>query len=152
VLPASAQDWSRATGRALAVPGPTPEGTDGHPRAGGPVAEGRPPVREPVIEVLYSHGCPCYPEAVALVERVRDELGVTSEVRAVLVGDQEAAERARFPGSPTVRVDGGDVEPGADPPTEITIDCRLYRHPHRLAGQPPEQWVRDALLKAIDRA
>jgi hydroxyacylglutathione hydrolase len=152
VLPASARDWSRATGQALAVPGPTPEATDGQPRAGGPVAEGRPPVREPVIEVLYSDGCPCYREAVALVERVRDEFGVTSEVRAVLIADQEAAERARFPGSPTVRVDGRDVEPGADPPTEITLDCRLYRHPHRLAGQPPEQWVRDALLKAIDRA
>jgi hypothetical protein len=123
------------------VPDRSPEAADGHPRAPGPR-----------IEVLYSHGCPCYPEAVALVERVRDELGLEAEVRAVLIADPEAAERARFPGSPTVRVDGHDVEPGADPPTEITLDCRLYRHPHRLSGQPPEHWVRDAVLKAIDRA
>jgi hydroxyacylglutathione hydrolase len=141
VLPVSAEDWSRATGQALAVPGATPEATDRHP-----------PARGPVIEVHYSHGCPCYPEAVALVERVRDELGIEAAVRAVLIADQEAAERARFPGSPTVRVDGRDVEPGADPPAEITLDCRLYRHPHRLSGQPPERWVRDALLKATDRA
>ena len=73
---------------------------------------------------------------MALVERVRDEFGIQGEVRAVLIADQEAAERARFPGSPTVRVDGRDVEPGADPPAEITLDCRLYRHPHRLTGPP----------------
>jgi hypothetical protein len=105
-----------------------------------------------VIEVLYSNGCPCYPEAVAMVERVRDELGIEAEVRTVLVADQDAAEQARFPGSPTVRIDGHDVEPGADPPAEITLDCRLYRHPHRFVGQPREEWVRDALRQAAGRA
>ena len=86
------------------------------------------------------------------MERLRDELGIKAEVRTVLIADQEAAERARFPGSPTVRVDGRDVEPGSEPVTEITLDCRLYRHPHRFAGQPREGWVRDALLRAIDRS
>jgi hydroxyacylglutathione hydrolase len=141
VLLGSAEDWSRATGRPLV----------GHDRPA-PAADGRRPAPGPVIEVLYSNGCPCYPEAVAMVERVRDELGIEAEVRTVLVADQDAAEQARFPGSPTVRIDGHDVEPGADPPAEITLDCRLYRHPHRLVGQPREEWVRDALRQAAGRA
>ena len=79
--------------------------------------------RRPVIEVLYVQECPHYPATLALVERVR------------------------FAGSPTVRVDGHDVEPGSDPATEYVLGCRLYRLEHRFAGQPEERWVREALRR-----
>jgi hypothetical protein len=102
----------------------------------------------PLIEVLYVRDCPNYAGALALVERVCVELGIDAELRSSLIGDQAAAERARFPGSPTIRVDGRDVEPGSQPPSEISLACRLYRLEHRFAGQPAEQWVRDALLTA----
>jgi hypothetical protein len=104
--------------------------------------------RRPLIEVLYVRDCPHYAGALALVERVRAELGIDTELRTSLIGDQAAAERARFPGSPTIRVDGRDVEPGSEPSAEISVACRLYRHEHGLAGQPDERWVRDALLAA----
>jgi hypothetical protein len=61
-----------------------------------------------------------------------------------------AAEEARFPGSPTVRVDGHDVEPGSEPATECIVGCRLYRLEHRFAGQPEERWIRQALLRTAD--
>jgi len=102
----------------------------------------------PLIEVLYVRDCPNYAGALALVERVRAELGIDAELRTSLISDQAAAERARFPGSPTIRVDGRDVEPGSEPPTEVSVACRLYRLEHRFAGQPAERWVRDALLAA----
>jgi len=105
----------------------------------------------PVIDVLYVEDCPNYPEALALVERVRAELGIDAELRTTMIGDQAAAEQARFPGSPTVRVDGRDVEPGSEPAVEISLACRLYRHEHHLAGQPRERWVREALLRAAGR-
>jgi hypothetical protein len=104
--------------------------------------------RRPLIEVLYTRDCPNYAGALALVERVRAELDVDAELRTSLIGDLAAAERARFPGSPTIRVDGRDVEPGSEPPAEISLACRLYRLEHRFAGQPAERWVRDALLAA----
>jgi hypothetical protein len=85
---------------------------------------------------------------LALVQRVRDALGIDAELRTILIADQAAAERARFPGSPTVRVDGRDVDPGSEPPADYTLACRLYRLEHRFAGQPEERWVRDALLPA----
>ena len=102
----------------------------------------------PLIEVLYVRDCPNYAGALALVERVRAELGIDAELRTSLISDQAAAERARFPGSPTIRVDGRDVEPGSEPPAEVSVACRLYRLEHRFAGQPAERWVRDALLAA----
>jgi hypothetical protein len=102
----------------------------------------------PVIEVLYVQDCPHYQGTLAMVERVRAELGMDTELRTTLIGDQAAAEQARFPGSPTVRIDGRDVEPGSEPATQYTVGCRLYRLEHRFAGQPEERWVREALLLA----
>jgi hypothetical protein len=112
------------------------------------MTRGRPGHR-PVIEVLYVQDCPHYPATLALIERMRAELGIDTELRTSLILDQAAAERARFPGSPTVRVDGRDVEPGSEPATEYVVGCRLYRLQHRFAGQPEERWVREALLRAI---
>jgi len=108
-------------------------------------------VSGPVIEVLYVEHCPCVSAALSLVRRVCAELGLDAEVRSILIPDQAAAERARFLGSPTVRVAGRDVEPGVELAAEYTLECRLYRHEHRLAGYPQERWVREALLAAAGR-
>ncbi|HZA80170.1 MAG TPA: hypothetical protein VFC13_01690 [Actinomycetes bacterium] len=101
--------------------------------------------------MLYVERCPCVSAALSLVQRVCAEQGIDAEIRTILVTDQAAAERARFPGSPTVRVAGRDVEPAVEPPVEYTLECRLYRHEHRLAGYPQERWVRDALVAAVGR-
>jgi hypothetical protein len=105
-----------------------------------------------VIEVLYVQDCPHYPATLALVERVRAELEIDAELRPSLILDQAGAEQARFPGSPTVRVDGRDVEPGSELVTEYLVGCRLYRLEHRFAGQPKEGWIREALLQAFGRS
>jgi hypothetical protein len=113
---------------------------------------GDPSRRRPVIEVLYVQDCPHYQDTLALVDRVRGELSIDTELRTTLILDQAAAEQARFAGSPTVRVDGRDVEPGSEPVTEYVFGCRLYRLEHRFAGQPEERWVREALLRAADQS
>jgi hypothetical protein len=106
----------------------------------------------PVVEVLYVEECPHYLAALALIERVQADLGIEAEIRIRLIPDRQAAEQARFVGSPTVRVDGRDIEPGVGPPPTFRLACRLYRHDHGLTGQPPEQWVRDALVRAAGAA
>ena len=102
----------------------------------------------PVVEVLYVEHCPNFPAALALVERVAAELGVDTQVQATMITDLAAAEHARFVGSPTVRVNGRDVDPEGELAAEYTLECRLYWHEHRLAGYPQERSVRDALLRA----
>jgi 8-oxo-dGTP pyrophosphatase MutT (NUDIX family) len=106
------------------------------------------PGHRPLIEVLYVRECPHYAGTLAMVERLRGELGIETELRTRPIGDQAAAERAGFPGSPTIRVDGRDVEPGSPSTRVASLACRLYRHEHGVAGQPAEAWVRDALLAA----
>jgi hypothetical protein len=107
--------------------------------------------RRPLVEVLYAPDCPHYPGALALVEHLLAALDIDAELRTNLIADQAAAERARLPGSPTIRVDGRDVEPRADPAASYTLACRLYRHEHGLSGRPAEHWIRDALWAAAGR-
>jgi hypothetical protein len=109
------------------------------------------PGHRPLVEVLYVPDCPHHPAALALVEQVLAASSIDAELRTRLIGDQAAAERARFPGSPTIRVDGRDVEPRAEPPVGHTLACRLYRHERGVAGQPAEQWIRDAVWAAVGR-
>jgi hypothetical protein len=102
----------------------------------------------PVIEVLHIRGCPNFPQALALVRRVRAEVGIDAEVRTTLVADQAAAERARFLGSPTIRVNGRDIEPGAKWNFEFVHGCRLYQGQHSLRALPEDEWLRQALHNA----
>jgi len=95
-----------------------------------------------VVEILYFEGCPHYAEARDSVERVSGELGLSPEIRLVRVADIAAAERLRFLGSPTVRVNGHDVEPGADERGDFAFSCRVYA---AGAGVPDERLLRDAL-------
>ena len=104
---------------------------------------------KPVVEILYFEGCPNHAEAHALVERIAAELRVDPDIHDVEVPDAEAATRFRFLGSPTVRVNGQDVEPGADERTKHVYACRVYRGEHGYSGQPDERWVRDALEEAV---
>jgi hypothetical protein len=110
---------------------------------------GRPPARPPpLIEVLTVPGCPNRDAAIALAARVRDQLGSAAEVRVLDIADQPAAEQARFPGSPTIRVDGQDIAPGAEHQQEYVCACRLYHVGHSLRGLPDQAWLRQALLAA----
>jgi hypothetical protein len=82
-----------------------------------------------------------------LIERVAGELGFEPEVRLVNVGDQEAAERLRFLGSPTIRIGGRDVDPYTQERTDYGLSCRVFRTEAGVVGQPDERWVRDAFAR-----
>ena len=99
--------------------------------------------RDVIVELLYFEGCPSYERLLPLVRRLADEADAELRVRAVETLD--AAEEERFLGSPTLRVDGVDVEPGAEARDDFGLKCRIYRSPDGQAGVPPEAWIRDAL-------
>jgi hypothetical protein len=104
--------------------------------------------RRPLVEILYFDGCPNHEPAVALVERIDHELGTGADVRLVNVADQETATRLRFLGSPTIRVDGVDVDPLTAQRSDYALSCRIFATDHGPAGQPEERWIRDALTAA----
>jgi hypothetical protein len=105
-------------------------------------------VRRPRVEILYFGGCPNHEPARALVEQVAAELGLQTEIELVEVADAETATRVRFLGSLSVRVDGRDVEPGADERSDFVLCCRVYRSERGFVGQPEADWIRSALSKA----
>ena len=102
----------------------------------------------PSVEILWFEGCPNHAPALELVEQVAGELGMRPAIELVEVPDAEAAARLRFLGSPTVRVEGQDVEPGAEERTEFVLACRIYRSEHGVTGQPHRDWIRAALVEA----
>ena len=105
-------------------------------------------MRRPLVEILYFEGCPNHEPARALVERLAAKLRIEPEIRLVEVSDADAAVEVRFLGSPTVRVDGVDVEPGAVDRRDFALSCRIYRSEDGRAEQPEELWVREALAEA----
>ena len=101
----------------------------------------------PEIELLVFDGCPNEEAARALVERVAAELSLAPRLSRVVVPDADAAERMRFLGSPTIRVNGHDIEPGADGRNNYALACRVYRTGAGVSAQPDEDWLRQALRR-----
>ena len=105
-----------------------------------------PPVR---IEILARRDCPNRGMAQIVVDRAVAVSGVPVEVQTVDVKTEAQAQRWRFLGSPSVRVDGLDVEPGSNERTDFTLADRLSRCGlGGVQGWPDELWVRSALLVA----
>ena len=102
----------------------------------------------PLVEVLTFEGCPHAEPALELVKRVLADSGVGATVRRVDVPDAEAAAAHRFLGSPTIRVNGRDIEPGITERDQYVLSCRIYRTDSGLTGEPDEQWLREALSAA----
>lgn len=97
------------------------------------------------VELLYFDGCPSYEKLLPRLRTLLDEVGAGGALALRRVESESAAERERFLGSPTVRVDGRDVDPGAGERTDFGLKCRLYRTENALEHVPPEAWIKDAL-------
>jgi hypothetical protein len=95
------------------------------------------------VELLYWRGCPSYPDAQRLLEEVL--AGRDAEVELHEVQSDEEAAAMHFPGSPTIRVDGRDIDPlGADAPPSLS--CRIYHLPDgRVSPLPPRDQIEQAL-------
>ena len=63
------------------------------------------------VRVLYTAGCAATPMTVDLVSSVARELGIQVRLHKVLVESPEQASALKFLGSPTVHVNGLDVDP-----------------------------------------
>jgi hypothetical protein len=102
-----------------------------------------------LVEMLTFEGCPHADPALALAERVVAASGVEATVRRVEIADATAAVKHRFLGSPTIRVNGVDVEPGANERDQYVFACRVYRtSTGGVKGEPEERWLRTALEAA----
>ena len=97
------------------------------------------------MELLYWEGCPSYPKALAEVREALAEQGLDPQIVELREVSTEAdAQTEHFVGSPTIRIDGADVQPPGDEPTALT--CRVYRRRDgKISPTPDPADVRDAL-------
>lgn len=96
------------------------------------------------VEILYFDGCPTYETAERTLREVLSREGIEAEVVMVSVASDEEARRLRFPGSPTIRVDGRDLFPAGER-EDWRLGCRIYATPGGLRGSPTTEMFREAL-------
>jgi hypothetical protein len=103
------------------------------------------------VELLYWSGCPSHPQALRDLQEALAEHGLDPAqviVREVCT-EGEAGEEG-FVGSPTVRLDGRDIQPPGEEPTGLT--CRVYkRRDGRISPTPDPLDVREAIRSALER-
>jgi hypothetical protein len=88
------------------------------------------------------------------VPRLRELLAqaeVYVAVRQLRVESNEAAEGDRFLGSPTLRVDGVDVDPSAGT-QRLRLEMPPVPDSSAATRSAPDAWVLNALQDARDRA
>ncbi|OJU62061.1 MAG: hypothetical protein BGO01_16860 [Armatimonadetes bacterium 55-13] len=101
------------------------------------------------VDVLVFEGCPNGDASWELVRRVAQEECPLAELRLVDVPDAESAERLRFLGSPSVQVDGEDIEASRLGDESFSYSCRVYRTEEGTSGAVPESLVREALRRRV---
>jgi hypothetical protein len=96
-----------------------------------------------VIEVLYVPGCPNHQAAIDRLRNALRSTAIDAPIQEIAVTDDAMARQLKFPGSPTIRVDGRDVESNAQ--DSYGLACRLYSNG---TGVPSL----DALRRAVEGA
>jgi hypothetical protein len=99
------------------------------------------------VEVFYFEGCPNHKPAVERVKAVLKQQGIAAELAEIEVLDVEAARAVGFIGSPTIRVNGLDIDPALRTVTETGFACRCY-----ASGIPSEDMISAALSEAQGQA
>ena len=105
--------------------------------------------QEVKIELLYFEGCPSYQTALECLEEVIKEQKLSVHVEMVKIESDEEALKNRFLGSPTVRVNGLDIEPSARERGNFSMCCRLYPEAGKMVGWPSKDLIRHAIEEAL---
>jgi hypothetical protein len=104
------------------------------------------------VELLWWRGCPSWEATLEILRGELAALGLDPEAVAVVeVRTDGEAEEQGFVGSPTIRIDGADIQAPQGEPLGLT--CRVYRlRDGRLSALPDPADIRDALTRGVGRA
>lgn len=93
------------------------------------------------LDILHIEGCPHRAPTAQLVRDVLRDLRVPVTVREVEVKSADDASRLRFFGSPTVQVEGEDIDPAVRGRTDYSFSCRIYGS----SGTPSRHLIEHAI-------
>ena len=98
-----------------------------------------------MIEILCFDKYPNYDGLEARIRALVARLGHDVPISVRRIASDAQAQEEHFLGSPTVRVNGVDVEPDAGTRCGYGLVCRVYRTDEGLQGSPPDAWIATAL-------
>ena len=101
------------------------------------------------IDLLYFEGCRNHLPSRLLLRETLDSLRREDEIHEVEIHTQAEAEMTRFVGSPSIRVNGSDIEPWARTAKRFGLSCRTYVNGSRAGGVPSRELIRRAILEGI---
>ena len=96
-----------------------------------------------LIEVLFVPGCPNHGPAIESLRNVLRSEAINAPIHEIAVTDDAMARSLKFPGSPTVRINGRDVESTSQ--QSYGLACRLYSCG---TGFPPLEMLHRAITGA----
>ncbi len=102
------------------------------------------------VEVLYFKGCPNHLPTVERVREALHKMGLHDEIREIEVDSQDKALAAAFLGSPSVRIDGVDIDPSARFARAFGLTCRTYIDGATRTGLPSRELISAAIAEQID--
>lgn len=101
------------------------------------------------IKFLYYEDCPSHDQALNRLKQVMAEEGVGAAIEIVKVDTEAQAKQLRFIGSPTIRIDGRDIDP-PPPDAYYALTCRAYRlEDGRISPLPSLAMIRRPLQQAV---
>src|SRR5438128_2658423 len=105
--------------------------------------------RTMIVDLLYFAGCPNHEPTRSLVQTILADSGIEADIREIEITDEIDAQAHKILGSPTVRVDGVDVEPSASALKRFGLMCRVYREGTSTGGIPTRNMLVHALESAV---
>jgi hypothetical protein len=99
--------------------------------------------------VLYFEGCPNHLPAIEMVRETLKSLGRQEEIHQIEVHIQADAEAVAFVGSPSIRINGADIEPWARTAKAFGMSCRTYLDGSHRSGVPSRELLRRAISEGI---
>ena len=101
------------------------------------------------IQLFYFDGCPSYERALGNLNEAMRQQGLTVPVELIRVTSVEDAQAKQFFGSPTIRINGTDLETRrAFTSVSFGLGCRIYQEGRQTAGWPSIELIRKALEPA----
>jgi hypothetical protein len=99
------------------------------------------------VELLYYPDCPSHERALELLQEALQAEGVDAPIEIIRIDTQAQAEAYRFIGSPTIRIEGVEMDPHPELPYRLT--CRTFVHEDgRLSPLPSLSMLRQAIRRA----
>ena len=100
------------------------------------------------IELLYFDGCPSHERALNILNGVLKETQTEAKIEKINITDEQMAIDYQFLGSPSIRINGVDVDPVARDSLEFGRKCRIYKTDEGIIGWPSDHMIDEAIQEA----